>query len=72
MQIGVKESDQNALRFLWYQYTRLIFGSKCSPSDATFALNQTAKDFAASDRKTAELLNRSFYMDDFVHSFESI
>ena len=80
MQIGIKESDQNDLRFLWntakgikqYQYTRLIFGAKYSPSIAIFALNQTAKDFAASDRKTAELINRSFYMDDFVHSFESI
>ena len=75
-----KDSDQRALRFLWntakgikqYQYTRLIFGAKCSPSIAIFALNQTAKDFAASDRKTAELINRRFYMDDFVHSFESI
>ena len=80
MQIGTKESDQNALRFLsntakgikQYQYTRLIFGAKCSPSIAIFGLNQTAKDFTASDRKTAELINRRFYMDDFVRPFESI
>ena len=42
------------------------------PSIAKFAMNQTAKDFAASDRKTAELVNRSFYMDDFDHFFECI
>ena len=63
MQIGFEELDQTALRFLWntakgikqYQYTRLIFGAKCTPSIAIFALNQTA-----SDCKTAELIIRSF------------
>ena len=53
MQIGIKDEDQNALRFLWatkigikqYQYTRLIFGAKCSPSIAIFALHQTAADY---------------------------
>ena len=76
MQIDIKEPDQNALGFLWtskkglkqYQYTRLIFGAECSP---IIALNLTAKDFA-SQSNTKQLIRQSFYMDDFVHSFESI
>ena len=53
MQIGVKEDVQHVLRFLWrtnqgvkqYQYTRLVFGAKCSPAIIIFALHQTAVEF---------------------------
>ena len=79
MQIGIKDEDQNALRFLWptkngikqYQYTRLIFGAKCSPSIAIFALHQTAADYCVTKPIIAQLLHKSFYMDDFVHSFNT-
>ena len=77
MQIGIKDENQNALCFLWhtkngfkqYQYTRLIFGAKCSPSIAIFALHQTAADCCVTKPIIAQLLHKSFYMDDFVHSF---
>ena len=79
MQIGIKDEDQNALRFLWptkngikqYQYTRLIFGAKCSPSIAIFALHQTAADYCVTKPIIAQLLHKSFYMDDIVHSFNT-
>ena len=79
MQIGIKDEAQNALRFLWptkngikqYQYTRLIFGAKCSPSIAIFALHQTATDYCVTKPKIAQLLHESFFMNDFVHSFNT-
>ena len=44
MQVGIIEKDQPSIRFLWptnhkvkqFQYTRLIFGARCSPSTANF------------------------------------
>ena len=52
MQIGIRNEDQSALRFLWsidndvrqFQFTRLIFGATCSPSCAIFVLNRCAED----------------------------
>ena len=48
MQVGLLESDQRSLRFLWredpisdvsvFQYTRHIFGAKDSPTCANYAL----------------------------------
>ena len=66
MQTGIKDEDQNALRFLWptkngvkqYQYTRLIFGAKCSPSIAIFALHQTAADYCVTKPNITQLLHR--------------
>ena len=70
---------QNALHFLWpttngikqYQYTRLIFGAKCSPSIAIFALHQTAAYYCVTKPNVAQLLHKSFYMDVFIHSFNT-
>ena len=75
MQICIPTEDQSCLRFLWtsknsiqqFQYTRLIFGARCSPTTAIFMLQQTAKDFG--NNATRDLMLNSFYMDDFVHSF---
>ena len=78
MQTGIKDEDQNALRFLCptkngikNQYTRLIFGAKCSPSIAIFALHQTAADYCVTKLNFAQLLHKIFYLDDFVHSFNT-
>ena len=79
MQVGIKDEDQNALRFLWptkkgikqNQYTRLIFSAKCSPSIAIFALHRTAADYCVTKPNIAQLLHKSFYVDDFVHSFKT-
>ena len=75
MQICIRTEDQSCLRFLWpsknsvqqFQYIRLIFGARCSPTTATFVPQQTAKDFG--NTATKHLIFNSFYMDDFVHSF---
>ena len=67
------------MRFLWpanhsvkqFQYTRLIFGARCSPSTAIFVLQKTAADFAQ-DQTIQNLAKNSFHMDDFVQSFETV
>ena len=77
MQIGIKDEDQNTLRFLWpttndikqYQYMRLVIRAKCSPTIAIFPLHPTAADYCVTTTNIAQLLHKSFYMDDFVHSF---
>ena len=77
MQIGIKDEDQNKLRFLWpttndikqYQYTRLVIRAKCSPSIAIFPLHPTAADYCVTTTNIAQLLHKRYYMDDFVHSF---
>ena len=75
IKICIRTEDQSCLRFLWpsknsiqqFEYTRLIFGARCSPTTAIFVLQQTAKDFG--NNATKDLILNSFYMNDFVHSF---
>ena len=53
-QVAVPEADQVALRFLWcqspksvievYQFMRHIFGAKCAPTCANYALLRSAED----------------------------
>ena len=50
---------------------RLIFGARCSPSTVIFVLQKTAADFAL-NQMIENLAKNSFYMDDFVHSFETV
>ena len=79
MQVGIIEKDQPSMRFLWptnhsvkqFQYTRLIFGARCSPSTAIFVLQKTTADFAP-NQTIQNLVKNSFYMDNFVHSFETV
>ena len=79
MQVGIIEKDQPSMRFLWptnhsvkqFQYTRLIFGARCSQSTVIFVLQKTAADFAP-NQTIQNLVKNSFYMDDFVHSFETV
>ena len=67
------------LRFLWptnqgvkqYQYMRLVFGAKCSPAIAIFTLHQTAVDLRNKEPNIQQLIHNSFYMDDFVHSYDN-
>ena len=78
MQVTIIGKDQSALRFLWpmeksilqYQYTRLIFGARCSRTIAIFVLNKTAQDFAP-NQYIKDLVKRNFYMDNFLQSFET-
>ena len=79
MQVGIIETDQPSMRFLWptersikqFQYTRLIFGARCSPTTEIFILQKTANDFSP-NQAVMDLVYNSFYMDDFVHSFKTI
>ena len=77
-QVAVPKEDQLVLRFLWrkkpsdkvdvYQYVRHIFGAKCSPACANYALQRTAQDNIAAFLLEAEAVRRSFYMDDLFKS----
>ena len=81
MQVGLLESDQRSLRFLWwedptshvsvFQYTRHIFGAKDSPTCANYALRRTAVDNQDlyPDIDCAVLNN--FYMDDYLGSVKN-
>ena len=79
MQIGIKDENQNQLRFLWptaicikhYQNKRLIFDAKCSSSIAIFALHQLAVDYCVTIPNIGQPLHKSFYSDDFVHSINT-
>ena len=67
MQVANIESDQSALRFLWPTEKGIFH---CSPTIAISILNKTAQDFAP-NQYIKDLVKRSFYMDDFVQSFET-
>ncbi|XP_043226266.1 uncharacterized protein LOC122383664 [Amphibalanus amphitrite] len=81
-QVAAVKDDQPALSFLWrdldttrppdvYQMDRIIFGARCSPASASYALRKTANDMAAdtdSDRAATEAVLCNFYMDDFLSS----
>ena len=79
MQIGIRNEDQSALRFLWsidndvrqFQFTRLIFGATCSPSCAIFVLNRGAEDNVETYPKAQSAIKSYFYMDDYIQSFDS-
>ena len=81
-QVAVPKEDQLVLRFLWrkkpsdkvdvYQYVRHIFGAKCSPACANYALQRTAQDNIAAFPLEAEAVRRNFYMDDLFKSVSSL
>ena len=74
MQVGLLESDQRSLRFLWredptsdvsvFQYTMHIFGAKDSPTCANYALRQTAVDNQERYPDAAYVVLNNVYMDD--------
>ena len=61
-------------RVLWrehisvYEHERHIFGAKSSPTCVKIALQLVRRDFRDENRMVAKLINRSFYMDNFVKS----
>ena len=81
--VVVPEPMRDALRIFWsetlaaepdvYAFQVHVFGAKCSPSCATYALRRCALDNSASfpDSATQEIL-RNFYVDDYLSSVESV
>ena len=52
----------------FYKYTRFIFGAKCSPTCANFALQACGDDNKNDYPHIKELIDSNFYMDDFYES----
>ena len=81
LQVKVPPTDCKVLRFLWrenhtepisvYEYGRHIFGAKSSPTCVNYALQQVGRDSRDGNGMVANLINRNFYMDDFVKSVAS-
>ena len=77
-QVAVPKDDSRCLQFLWrenperrievYEYTRHVFGAKKLPTCANYALHQVAKDNAVNDKNLVKVVQRNFYMDDFLKS----
>ena len=80
-QVAVPEEDQASLRFLWrqspesltevYRYVCHIFGAKCAPTSANYALLRSAEDNEKQFPNAAFAVKRNFYMDDFFKSVKS-
>ncbi|XP_043246401.1 uncharacterized protein LOC122393959 [Amphibalanus amphitrite] len=85
-QVRVRVEDQPALSFLWrhmdrsrppdtYQMMVVIFGARCSPTLANYALRRTAEDHKEDtdeSRATVESVKRNFYMDDLLVSVPDV
>ena len=81
LQVKAPPADCKVLRFLWrenntdpisvYEYGRHIFGAKSSPTCVNYALQQVGRDGRDDNGMVANLINRNFYMDDFVKSINS-
>ncbi|XP_075243712.1 uncharacterized protein LOC142337964 [Convolutriloba macropyga] len=79
MQVGIREEDQDVLRFLWSdndekrtsKYQRIIFGATCSPACAIFVLQKCANDNRQEHPKRFDSITKQFYMDDFIQKFST-
>lgn len=84
-QVRIKESDRDALRFLWWPEGNLslppvnhrmlvhVFGATSSPCCAAFCLKQTATQFGTGfNAKTSAVINNDFYVDDCLTSTDSV
>ena len=81
LQVKVPPADCKVLKFLWrenntdpisvYEYGRHIFGAESSPTCVNYALQQVGRDCRDDHGMVAKLINRNFYMDNFVKSVAS-
>ena len=83
-QVRLKPEDRQAVRFLWkgdlngaevehYQMNVHIFGGRCSPCCASFALKKTGTDnLTKASAETLDAIEKDFYMDDLLKSVETI
>ena len=83
-QVKLRPEDCDKVRFLWkedihnegepdhFQMLVHIFGAKCSPCCASFALRKTAEDNESQfNKEVVQTVIRNFYMDDLLKSFKS-
>ena len=81
-QVGVREQDQSALRFLWrspgdqgpiqtYQMRVQIFGAVSSPFVCGHILQRTAKDHYEEFSDVADKVLSNFYVDNLLDSFDT-
>ena len=81
-QVRVPPEQRDFLRFLWtnnggkteeYRMCVHVFGGTWCPAAANYALRRTAEDFGnAYDPSCATAVSRSFYVDDCLHSTDTI
>ena len=76
-QVKIPLCDRDSLRFLWYDHgnsichyrmTSHLFGGVWCAASATYALRRLLHDFPEVDSDVAEIVNRSFYVDDCLIS----
>ena len=78
LQIALPSDDSRCLRLLWrehpehnmevYECSRHVFWAKNSQTWANYALHQVAKDNAVNDESLVRMVQRNYYMDDFLKS----
>ncbi|XP_064470123.1 uncharacterized protein LOC135384870 [Ornithodoros turicata] len=82
LQIGIREKDRDALRFLWFNHaptlddpqpevecwrmTRVPFGTSASPFLLTATLQHHLRSVEGSNKDLAQALINSFYVDDLL------
>ena len=77
MQVGIREEDHDALRFLWSnneeerttKYQPLILGATCSPACAIFVLQKCAKDNKQQHQEIFDSFIKKIYMADSFQLF---
>ena len=79
MQVSVRPDDRKFLRFLWgendpqfFEHLRFVFGAKCSPTCANFALQTCADDHSTDYPHIQRLVGDNFYMDDLFVSTDTV
>ncbi|XP_055543353.1 uncharacterized protein LOC129728904 [Wyeomyia smithii] len=80
-QIGIREQDRSAQRFLWrddptkqpeiYTMDVATFGSACSPATALCVKNVNAKRFIEKFPRAVEGIVHRYYVDDYLDSFQT-
>ena len=79
LQVSVRPDDRKFLRFLWgendpqfFEYLCFVFGAKCSPTCANFALQTCADDHSTDYPHIQRLVRDHFYMDDLFVSTDTV
>ena len=81
LQVQVPELDRSCLTFLWcprtnepvqmYEYQRLVFGAKSSPTCANYARKLVGLDNEEEYPIATKAIQNNFYMDDFIKSVDT-